>query len=169
MDLTVASQHNLVGHPQQKGAMLAFVAGNLRMALPLQMVDRALFLPALTPMPGSPPWQVGVMHLGVEAITVLDLGLRMGFLRQQAYPLDTPLILCRDGRHNVALVVDEVVGLSHPTPLVMAEGNQAPLFSAVMEDANGPLMVLDLERVMDRDTLPNMRPVEAFVMPGQKG
>ncbi|MEG3640939.1 chemotaxis protein CheW [Magnetococcus sp. PR-3] len=146
--------------------MLAFQAGAVRLVLPLTQVDRVLFLPALVPTPNSAPWLVGMMHVGHEALPVIDLSLRMGFQPTRHYHVDTQLILCRDGQLCGAFLVDDILGLCRPSPLSSDRMAQEPLIAQLLEDDQGPLMMLDLGKSLE--LTPHLQPVEAFVLPGEK-
>ncbi|ABK44338.1 CheW protein [Magnetococcus marinus MC-1] len=153
-----------VAHKPQ--TMLAFQVGRVRLVLPLVQVQRVLFLPALTPAPTAAPWVVGMMHIGHEALPVVDLSLRLGYRTPCHYSVDTPLILCREGQRAGVFVVDEIDGLCRPTPLQSERIGQEPLIAQLLEDEQGPLMMLDLEHALNAN--PPLRPIEAFLMSGER-
>ncbi|EHL31707.1 hypothetical protein LDG_6371 [Legionella drancourtii LLAP12] len=79
--------------------------------LDLRYVEKILPLPLLDIIPGSPVYFVGLMNLKNTCVPVFDLAVCIGLTRDQIYSLNIPILLCSDGIHQLALIVDKVIGL----------------------------------------------------------
>lgn len=76
-------------------------------ALPLDHVERALRMVAVTPVPKTPPWIAGVINLHGRVIPTVDLRQRFGQPRRGAQA-DDRLLVVQAPERTVALMVDEV-------------------------------------------------------------
>lgn len=103
---------------------------------------------ACDPVPGAPPWLLGAfVWRGAPALAV-DLGTRLGAPPMTS--LDAVMVIL-DGAPPVALLVDEVTGLSEDPVIgdVSREGPNATLFAGTCRADDGavPLLAVDvLER-----------------------
>lgn len=90
--------------------VLVVRAGKERYALPLTSVVRVMSPSACTPVPAGPRELIGVMSVGGEPRSVLDLGAMLG-----APPSSDPgpgrVLLLRVGGREVALRVDDAEGI----------------------------------------------------------
>lgn len=91
--------------------VLHFLLQDVHCCLDLRYVEKILPLPMLETIPGSPVYFVGLMNLKNTCVPVFDLAVCIGLTREQIYPLNIPILLCSDGIHHVALIVDKVIGL----------------------------------------------------------
>jgi purine-binding chemotaxis protein CheW len=91
--------------------VLHFFLQDVRCCLDLRYVEKILPLPMLETIPGSPVYFVGLMNLKHSCVPVFDLAVCTGLLREQVYSLNIPILLCTDGQHHLALIVDQVIGL----------------------------------------------------------
>jgi purine-binding chemotaxis protein CheW len=76
-------------------------------ALPLDHVERALRMVAVTPVPKAPPWIAGVINLHGRVIPTVDLRQRFGQPSRGAQA-DDRLLVVQAPERTVALMVDEV-------------------------------------------------------------
>ena len=76
-------------------------------ALPLDHVERALRMVAVTPVPEAPPWVAGVINLHGRVIPMLDLRQRFGQPSREPHP-DDRLLVVQTLERTMALMVDEV-------------------------------------------------------------
>lgn len=91
--------------------VIHFLVQGIHLCIDLTYIEKALFLVALEFVPSSTDYLVGLMNYAGESIPVIDLALRLGLTRQKPYNLDTPLLICFDGQHHVAIVVDEILNM----------------------------------------------------------
>ncbi|WP_077036126.1 chemotaxis protein CheW [Pelomonas sp. KK5] len=127
---------------------LHFAVPGLHLCLPLECVTRVLPIMALQELPQAPPWVLGLLNLGGEILPVLDLAL---WLQRpaHAYDLDTPVLLCSDGRRSAGLLVQRVDGVG---PLddadrrgrPLAAGEQGSPFVCVFERGESLSFMLDI-------------------------
>lgn len=76
-------------------------------ALPLDHVELALRMVAVTPVPEAPPWIAGVINLHGRVIPMIDLRQRFGQSSREAQA-DDRLLVVQAPERTVALMVDEV-------------------------------------------------------------
>ena len=90
--------------------LVSFRLGRQLYALPLDHVERALRMVAITPVPDAPPWAPGVVDLHGRVIPAVDL--RQRFDQPPKEPaLDDRLLIVQTKEQTVALMVDEVTGV----------------------------------------------------------
>jgi purine-binding chemotaxis protein CheW len=92
--------------------VLHFLLQGIQVCMDLHYIEKILSLPMLEAVPSSPVYLVGVMNLKNKCIPVFDLAIGTGLKRNEMYPLNIPILFCSDGRHQIGLIVDEVLGLS---------------------------------------------------------
>ncbi len=98
--------------PSTPSQVLRLLIKQTHLCLPLDQVQKILPLMMLEAIPHSPPDIVGLLNFAGKSIPVIDLGVRLGYERDQPYSLDAPLILCVNDQDNLALIVDQVLGLA---------------------------------------------------------
>jgi purine-binding chemotaxis protein CheW len=76
-------------------------------ALPLDHIERALRMVAITPVPEAPPWIAGVINLHGRVIPMVDLRQRFGQPSREPQA-DDRLLVVQTPERAVALMVDEV-------------------------------------------------------------
>lgn len=104
------------GKPSKEGQknnlqVLNCLINETQICIDLRYIRQNLLLPQLKEMPDSPAYLIGLMNLNSRSVPVIDLGLRLNMKRNKAYSLDTPIILCSNGRHQMGFVVDKILGL----------------------------------------------------------
>ncbi|MCP5366633.1 MAG: chemotaxis protein CheW [Hyphomicrobiales bacterium] len=139
------------------GGFLRFTAGGVRFCADLGQVVRALFLPALQPVPGAAPYLVGLMGLGDASVPVIDLARRLGLTGAERYHLNTPILLCRHGKRRTGLVIDSVQGVAPQTAVDqrsddLFRGSGLP-YASVVRDDHGQILLLDLESLLGEDVM----------------
>lgn len=105
-------------------------------------------------LPKCPPVALGVINLHGQVIAVLDVRRRLG-LRPRSYGLSARLVVARTVRRTVALVVDEVPGVTEisvgavraPDSVLPGIGHVAGI--AALPD--GVLIIQDLDRFLSLD------------------
>ncbi|MDI1479335.1 chemotaxis protein CheW [Polyangium sp. y55x31] len=133
-----------------------------RVALPLDVVERAVPAAAMAPLPEAPPWVHGLLNLRGRALPVLDVAARIE-RRARALDVDDHIVICRHEEQRIGLVVQEVLGVR-----VLALGERtngpgaslpiAPYVRATLRDAQGLVLLFSLGRLIATSDIP---PLEA--------
>lgn len=133
-----------------------------RIALPLDVVERAVPAAAMAPLPEAPPWVHGLLNLRGRALPVLDVAARIE-RRARALDVDDHILICRHEEQRIGLVVQEVLGVR-----VLALGERtngpgaslpiAPYVRATLRDAQGLVLLFSLSRLIATSDIP---PLEA--------
>lgn len=88
---------------------IGYRAGNHLFVSGIEEINELLAVPALTPVPGTKPWLLGVANVRGNLMPVIDLA-RFLFSERTQHSERTRLLVVRQGNGNVALLVDEVYG-----------------------------------------------------------
>lgn len=126
--------------------------GASRYALPMADVAEVGRTPALTRVPGAPPWLAGAANWRGRVLAVLDAAalLNTGMVNGGRPP--RLAVLARDGV-SAALLVDDLEGTAELADEVAAlpatlAGPAARLLAGTVADATGPLGLLDTAAVL---------------------
>lgn len=117
----------------------------------VQSIER---VPALTLLPGAPPFVKGLAHLRGEVVPVVDLRERLK-LPAAVYGEETRMIVVRKSGQDVGLIVDaaqDVVDLDlrDVVPMPAASGLANAAYIRGIARNRDPLLVLiHLDRVLD--------------------
>lgn len=122
------SHKKLPEDSSQKHIIMHCLVETTQIGIELDFVKKNLPLMELTPLPNSPNYLVGVMNLAGESIPVIDLSARLNFPKTHDYSIDTPMVLCADGTHQIAFIVDKIIGIDEVahSDLQMQAYNQEP-------------------------------------------
>ena len=138
---------------------VVFRVGNADYVLPALAVVQMESFGGATHVPGTPPHVAGVVQLRGRVVPVVDLRARFG-LAPAERGLDARVIVVRVGERHVALLADrarEVIEVPDdafgPTPEIIAE-QAAGFVRSVAQKGDRILMLVDLERIVGRDSLP---------------
>lgn len=96
---------------QAKLSILHFRFNDILACIDVSHVIKVFPLVTLEEIPGSPSYIVGLMNLAGESIPVIDLAIRLGLSRKEAYSLETPILLCRDTNQSAGIIVDQINNL----------------------------------------------------------
>lgn len=102
-----------VGAPAEPGAsieVLEFTLANERYAIESSWVSEVIPLRELTPLPGTPAFVLGIIHLRGEVISVLDLKKFFELPDKGLSDLDKAIVL-DDGAMQFAILADAIVGV----------------------------------------------------------
>ena len=160
-----ALQNEIVEAP-----FLIFRLGASLFALPALAVREIHALPALSPLPETAPFIVGVLNLRGAIVPVMDLAAR---LEQDAPPFqlsDTVVVLDFDGA-DIALIVSEVRSVERllstqieATPAHSRQpGLAAPFVAGVTQVDEGMVMLLHLRHLLDWATPTSASPTGTAV------
>jgi twitching motility protein PilI len=88
---------------------IGYRAGSQLFVSGIEEINELLAVPALTSVPGTKPWLLGVANVRGNLMPVIDLA-RFLFSERTLHSERTRLLVVRQGSGNVALMVDEVFG-----------------------------------------------------------
>src|SRR5688500_5027212 len=91
--------------------VLSFSLDEVRYALPLESVERVVRSVEITPLPDAPEVILGVINVRGRIIPVADIRSRFR-LPPKDMTLEDKLIIARTARRSLAVVADEVSGVS---------------------------------------------------------
>jgi purine-binding chemotaxis protein CheW len=94
--------------------MLVFALDEQRYALRLNSVERIVRIPEITLLPNAPEIVLGVVNLQGKIIPVIDIRKRFR-LSHRDLDLSNRLVIACTSHRNVALVVDEAIGVIERT------------------------------------------------------
>jgi purine-binding chemotaxis protein CheW len=133
-------------------SLVLFTLDSLRLALPLDAVERVVPVVAVTPLPGSPPMVSGAFNLAGSVVPVLNLRPRFR-LPEGRRSLSDQLLVVRSRGRLLALIVDEVqevVEFGAPDMVLREEIPEgANAIQGVIRLDDGLLLVSDPERFLE--------------------
>lgn len=142
------------------GQIVAVVCrvGDSRIALSLDVVERAVAAAAMAPLPEAPPWVHGLLNIGGRAIPVLDVAARID-RRRRVLELDDQIVICRHGGASIGLVVQGVLGVH---TLMLGESKVgigvtvpiAPYVRATLRDHEGLVLLFSVNRLLATSDIP---------------
>lgn len=91
--------------------LVLFRLDDQRYALFLNAVERVVRAVAVTPVPEAPAFLLGLMNMAGQLLSIVSLRACLGLPDRPIRPEDQ-FVLARKSRLTIALVVDEVQGLS---------------------------------------------------------
>jgi purine-binding chemotaxis protein CheW len=145
--------HEDIGGQVQRAVELVVVdVGGQRWALPLEAVERALELVAVSVLPETPVGIVGAINVHGEPVPVLDLDARIGRPPRERGTRGS-LLLVRTARRRVALPVDEVLGVVTVDAGAVApppESLPAPV-AGIAALPDGVLLISDVHAFLSAD------------------
>lgn len=131
--------------------LLCLIAGR-RAAIPASDVGSVIEIEDITPIPGTPPFIVGLTALRSQALTVIDSRIALGFEQDGSVIGQRAAVVEIEG-HTYALVLDQAydvaatIGELLPVPGGFGAGWQQASRSMV-ETAEGPVLVLDPQKLI---------------------
>lgn len=126
--------------------------GGLPFALPLDTLAEVARVPSTVPVPHVRPWVLGLVNVRGHVLALVDLRVLLGWPAPAA-PTDRVLVGRRRGGDPLgAFVVDGVQGIrAYEADRLRLSGPGAEAPHGIVgtgEDADGEVMLLDLERLM---------------------
>ena len=130
---------------------VSFRLGEQGYALPLELVESALRMVALTPLPEAPNWVAGAINIHGRVVSVLDLRKHLGGESKPVRSEDR-LLLVKGLERPMALIVDEVtdlleIGASRVEPPSGPLARSRPLAGVIRRD-DRLILVLDVHRLL---------------------
>jgi len=133
---------------------LVFYLNDLRMALPMDAVERVIRAVYITPLPDAPDLVLGVINAQGRVIPVIDMHRRLG-LSRTGIALTDQFILAHTATRPVALVANRVSGVeAYPDSQVTEASTVLPdigQVAGVVKLDDGLCYIYDLERFLSLD------------------
>jgi purine-binding chemotaxis protein CheW len=140
-----SAENALVATFSVRGALCALDAAG---------VQEVIRLRPITPVRHAPEEVAGIINLRGRIVTVLDLGLRLGFGRIEPGP-ESRIVIVNDRSEFIGLLVDRMgevtpadPGRSEALPANISP-NQAPFFRGICRAGNQALTLLDKDRILE--------------------
>jgi purine-binding chemotaxis protein CheW len=129
--------------------VVEFLLGAQRHAIEAAWVHEVLPLDALTPLPCTPDFVAGIVHLHGRIVTAIDLKRVFGLPVTGITDLNR-LVVVRHGGSELGLLADRIVGVSW---LLLTDLHAAPAddlrAGGLRGIAAGELALLDIDRLMN--------------------
>lgn len=92
---------------EQKGALVVFQLGEQLFGLPIEIVTEIIPLVTVSRVPNMPADWLGIANVRGFVTPVIDYRVRIG-MPKETPSLSAPLIIIRQGRQQVALLVEQI-------------------------------------------------------------
>ena len=140
------------GAAESRSQALLFSVAPLRLALPIEAVERVVRAVEVTPLPAAPAGGLGAVDVAGPVLGVIDLRQRLGLPPRDIAASDR-FVIARAGARRVVLPVDEAEELIDAAALDAGDlcaSSAAPLDGALRSNT-GPVWICDLERFLSGD------------------
>jgi purine-binding chemotaxis protein CheW len=148
--------------------LVIFTLDELRYALHLSAVERAINLTEITPLPSAPEIVIGIVNVHGSVIPVLNIRKRFR-LPEREPDLGDQLLIAHTASRDVALVVDTVNDvLTLPFGEVIAPQTILPHLEhveGVVKRDDGMIFIQDLDAFL---SLEEKQALEAAIEPGNR-
>lgn len=131
--------------------LMCLIAGR-RAAIPTARVLSVIEIEAVTPIPATPEFIIGLTALRSQALTVIDCRVSLGFPASERIIGNRAAVIEHEG-HRYALLVDEAFdvteALSEPVPVPGGFGEGwRHAASGMIETESGPALIVDVEQLI---------------------
>lgn len=131
--------------------LMCLIAGR-RAAIPTDRVLSVIEIEAVTPIPATPEFIVGLTALRSQALTVIDCRVSLGFPASERVVGNRAAVIEHDG-HRYALLVDEAFdvaeALSEPAPVPGGFGEGwRHAANGMIETESGPALLVDVDQLV---------------------
>lgn len=148
-----ASQAFFAGPPtEDRQELLIVELESGEYAIPVERIREIVRLGAITRVPRTPDWLVGVVALRGEIVQVVDLRSRLGLPKVEATRAHRIVVIHGDDEGVAGLLVDAVKGVLRvrEPELQPTQGQEFRAVSQLAPKGEGFVSVLDLDRLMER-------------------
>jgi purine-binding chemotaxis protein CheW len=143
--------------------LVALAVDDRCLALDVEAVERVVPMVAVTPLAGAPEVVLGAIDVAGAVVPVFDIRRRLG-LPECDYGPEACLVLARTEQRNVAVPVDEVLGVREVDPASIT-GAEALLGADHVAGAvtldDGLLLIQDLDAFLTPEEERMLRPALA--------
>ena len=131
--------------------LMCLIAGR-RAAIPTDRVLSVIEIEAVTPIPATPDFIVGLTALRSQALTVIDCRVSLGFPPSERVIGSRAAVIEHEG-HRYALLVDEAFDVtqsqSDPVPVPGGFGDGwRDAARGMIETESGPALLVDVEQLV---------------------
>jgi chemotaxis signal transduction protein len=127
-------------------AVVTFQLDGLRCALPLEQVEEAVAMPAITPLPRVSEQLLGMINLHGLSCPVIDLRRALELPPKPIAP-EQHLLIVRTGGRVLAAPADQVDGVLSAVPEALPVVRpQTALIQGVITTDDGSILLLDFDR-----------------------
>jgi purine-binding chemotaxis protein CheW len=142
----------VVDPSQEKQTQLVlFALDEQRFALALSVIERAVQVVDVTPLPAAPQSVLGIVNVRGEVVPVYDLRRRFR-LPEREINLSDQLMIARTSRQKVALLVDSVSGVLEVSDEAIASAEkilpEIECVRGVVKLPDGLVLIHDLDRFL---------------------
>jgi purine-binding chemotaxis protein CheW len=139
-----------------KNRCLMFLAGDQPVAVPIHSLRDVLLLESIMPLPGVPPWVLGLTNVRGTVVGVVDLAWFLGRGRLDAR--GGRLVVCYAGPRTVALAVADARRIVDYAPLDLAPvsgvtGRIGRYVRSVVPVDGALVPLLDIDELLAEDEL----------------
>lgn len=132
--------------------LLICLIADRRAAIPASRVLSVIEIEAITPIPMTPDFIVGLTALRSQALTVIDCRVSLGFPPSEQVVGNRAAVVEHEG-HRYALLVDEAfdVAVAQSDPVTVPGGFGAGwkrVATGMVETESGPALLMDVERLL---------------------
>jgi purine-binding chemotaxis protein CheW len=136
------------------GPVVIFRLDALRFAVALDAVERFVLAVEITDLPKAPESVHGVIDVAGRVLPVFNLRKQLG-LRERGVEIDDLFLIARSAGREVALVVDESLGVTELSEFDTSERDEIlpglEHFRGVARLDDGLVLIHDLERFLSID------------------
>lgn len=138
----------MTGNRMHDACFIHIGFGEVRVAFPLQDIDRILRAVAVVPVAGAPDCVLGIVDIAGEPVRVYDMRIMLGLPPRPMQPADRMVVTRQPTR--LAFMADEVFGVFdvEPAAPVPSFSLRAAGVRGVARMADGMLVVHDLQRFL---------------------
>lgn len=131
--------------------LMCLIAGR-RAAIPTNRVLSVIEIEAVTPIPATAEFIIGLTALRSQALTVIDCRVSLGFAASERVIGNRAAVIEHEG-HRYALLVDEAFdvaeALSEPAPVPGGFGEGwRHAATGMIETESGPALLVDVEQLI---------------------
>jgi purine-binding chemotaxis protein CheW len=127
---------------------VAFAAAGEQFAVPLQHVVYASRLRHLTPIPGAPPYLLGICALAGHLVSVLDVAAFLDLRHRGIHDVACCLVVSVDGR-ELGLCAERLLGIEDiPSTAILSWMSGIAAIPQVATTEQQRLLILDLPQLL---------------------
>jgi purine-binding chemotaxis protein CheW len=151
---------------KEEKQILVFTLANEELGVDISCVREVLRPQKTYPLPRTPPFIEGVIHLRGYIIALIDLRKRLIAKPMEEEP-NKRIIVCRVNKSVVGLTVNglrEIISLSKedimPTPEVVSTQMEADVISGIARVGERIIPILDLEHILRKKEVAELSALE---------
>ncbi|PHQ78514.1 MAG: hypothetical protein COB66_08770 [Coxiella sp. (in: Bacteria)] len=147
-------ESNPVGTDTSDSKILLFKIEQGIFCIDLGVVNRVIYMTETQPVPGMPPYFIGLLNLHNEKIPVIDLSIKLQIRDESQYTVNTPIILCQNETCQVGFIVDETIDVENFTmPELKAQnlfkGDAAAYLQGSIHTDHGEVLLFSPQKIFE--------------------